>query len=105
MTAQITGAGCGSAILGASDYLHLAAAPTFVIMALLTGAIAHPDDVLCSAAHDVSPLTGMVAMYVLMSIFHLPPWLKLLFPPAKRVPTRPVFRMRRYAAAIRAITV
>jgi hypothetical protein len=29
---------------------------------------------LCSAAHDASPLTGMVPMYVLMSAFHSAPW-------------------------------
>jgi hypothetical protein len=32
---------------------------------------------LCSAAHDASPLSGMVQMYLLMSAFHLAPWLKL----------------------------
>jgi hypothetical protein len=46
-------------------------------MALLT-AVAGPKDALCSAAHGSSPLTGMVAMYALMSIFHSPPWLKLI---------------------------
>jgi hypothetical protein len=35
-------------------------------------------DRLCSAGHDASPLTGMVAMYLLMSAFHLAPWLKLV---------------------------
>ena len=57
--------------------LHLAAAPTFAIMALLTAVDGGPTDALCSAAH-ASPLTGMVAMYVLMSIFHSLPWLKLI---------------------------
>jgi hypothetical protein len=59
--------------------LSLAAAPTFLIMALLTGVNAGgvPDG-LCSAAHDASRLTGMVPMYVLMSAFHLAPWLRLL---------------------------
>jgi hypothetical protein len=67
----------GSAIPGASNYLRLAAAPTFVIMALLIGVIGRPNDLLCSA-HDPSPLTGMAAMYLLMGIFHLTPWLKLI---------------------------
>jgi hypothetical protein len=63
---------------GAADWLYLAAAPTFAIMALLTGVhgVASPD-VLCSAA-VASPLGGMVPMYLLMSAFHLPPWLRLV---------------------------
>jgi hypothetical protein len=68
----------GSAIPGASNYLRLAAAPTFAVMALLTGVIGSPKDLLCAAAHDMSPLTGMAAMYLLMAIFHSPPWLKLI---------------------------
>ena len=63
----------------ADRLLSLAAAPTFAIMALLAemqgGGM---PGALCSAAYDASPLTGMVPMYVLMSAFHLPPWLKLL---------------------------
>jgi hypothetical protein len=47
-------------------------------MALLTAVDGGPKDALCSMAHDASPLTGMVAMYVLMSIFHSLPWLKLI---------------------------
>jgi hypothetical protein len=35
-------------------------------------------DMLCSPAHDASPLNGMVWMYVLMSAFHSAPWLKLI---------------------------
>jgi hypothetical protein len=77
-TPNIFGDGRGSAIRGASNYLRLAAAPTFAIMALLTGVIGTPKDLVCSAAHDASPLTGMAAMYLLMSIFHSPPWLKLI---------------------------
>jgi hypothetical protein len=77
-TKKMFGDSRGSAILGASNYLRLAAAPTFAIMALLTGVLGSPKDLLCSAAHDVSPLTGMAAMYLLMSIFHSPPWLKLI---------------------------
>jgi hypothetical protein len=65
--------------LGAGHWLGLAAAPTFAIMALIswTQGGGMPD-MLCVAMHDPSPLTGMVPMYVLMSAFHLGPWLKLI---------------------------
>ena len=65
--------------LGAANLLSFAAAPTFALMALLTGIQdgAMPG-MLCSAAQDASPLTGMVAMYVLMSAFHSAPWLRLI---------------------------
>jgi glycerol-3-phosphate acyltransferase PlsY len=63
--------------LGVSDWLALAAAPTFAIMALLTAVVGNGAmDSLCLAAHS-SPLGGMVPMYLLMSAFHLAPWLKL----------------------------
>ena len=59
--------------------LSLAAAPTFAIMALLTGIQdGGMPGMLCSAAHDASPLSGMVPMYLLMSAFHSAPWLKLI---------------------------
>jgi hypothetical protein len=63
----------------ADSLLSLAAAPTFLIMALFTGVNAGgmPDG-LCSAAYAASPLTGMAPMYLLMSAFHLAPWLRLL---------------------------
>jgi hypothetical protein len=64
---------------GAVHWLSLAAAPTFAIMALLTGVLGGgSQDVFCSAAHDASPLSGMVPMYLLMSAFHSAPWLKLI---------------------------
>ena len=62
----------------AADWLYLAAAPTFAIMALLTGLIGGgPADAMCSIA-GMSPLSGMMPMYLLMSAFHLAPWLKLI---------------------------
>jgi hypothetical protein len=62
------------------EWLSLAAAPTFAMMALLTGSLRDgPLDMLCSAAQHGSPLSGMVAMYLLMSVFHSAPWLKLVF--------------------------
>jgi hypothetical protein len=67
-----------AAALGMADYLCLAAAPTFAVMALLTAVLGGPPDMLCSAAQDASPLSGMVPMYLLMSAFHSAPWLKLI---------------------------
>jgi hypothetical protein len=62
--------------LRAANWLALAASPTFAIMALLTS-VGGPAEILCSAAH-ASPLSGMIAMYLLMSAFHAAPWLKLI---------------------------
>jgi hypothetical protein len=63
----------------ADSWLSLAAAPTFAMMALLTriqdGGM---PDMLCSAGQDASPLTGMAAMYLLMSAFHSASWLRLI---------------------------
>ena len=59
--------------------LSLAAAPIFAIMALVTGIHdAGMPGMLCFAAPDASPLTGMVPMYLLMSAFHSAPWLRLI---------------------------
>jgi hypothetical protein len=71
--------------LGAADWLSLAAAPAFAIMALLTAAHdGGPADILCSAEHEELPLSGMTLMYVLMSTFHSTPWLKLISKQTKR---------------------
>jgi len=49
------------------------------VATLLTGVLGGgPPDVLSPAAHDASPLSGMVPMYLLMSAFHSAPWLKLI---------------------------
>ncbi len=69
----------GAAALGAADWLSLAAAPTFAIMALLTIVLGGGSRMLCMAAQDAFPLSGMVPMYLLMSAFHAGPWLKLIF--------------------------
>ena len=60
-----------------ADWLGLAATPVFALMALLSGAgKSGPADMLCSAAHGMSPFSGMIPMYALMSAFHATPWVK-----------------------------
>jgi hypothetical protein len=61
--------------ISVADWLSLAAAPTFAVMALLTACLGGTPDVICS--QDTSAFTGMLPMYVLMSAFHLGPWLRL----------------------------
>ena len=64
-----------AAAIGAADFLYLAAAPTFATHgAADSRAGSGSPDALCGA----SPLSGMVPMYLLMSAFHLAPWLKLI---------------------------
>jgi hypothetical protein len=47
--------------------------------ALLTGVLGSGQmAMMCSAAQEAFPLSGMVPMYVLMSVFHSAPWLKLI---------------------------
>ena len=52
--------------------LCLAAAPVFAALALLT---AGGGDMICTMP-GMSALGGMSLMYLLMSLFHLAPWLK-----------------------------
>ena len=61
--------------LGVADWLCLAAAPTFALMALLSCLQGGDAAMLCMGG---SPLTGMAAMYLLMSAFHLAPWLRVI---------------------------
>jgi hypothetical protein len=69
--------GGDAASLRLAGWLGLAAAPTFAIMALLTGVLGGgPMDMLCSTAHGASLPNGMALMYGLMSVFHMASWLK-----------------------------
>jgi hypothetical protein len=59
--------------------LAFAATPTFALMALMTGLLGNSQpELLCSAAHAMAPFGGMIPMYLLMSVFHSAPWLKLI---------------------------
>ena len=61
-----------------AKWLPLAAAPTFVIVALLTVVLdSDLPNALCSAAGHLWP-GGMAPMYLLMGVFHSAPWLKLI---------------------------
>jgi hypothetical protein len=68
--------------------LGLAAAPTFALMAWLS-AVGSPGMTMCSAASAFLPINDMALMYLLMSLFHLPPWMKLLSARSQR-PGTPV---------------
>ena len=81
--------------LGLTGCLCPAAAPTFAMMALLTGVMdSGRTDVLCAAMRAASPMAGMTSMYVLMSVFHLGPWMKL-------VTRRHKVRVERYSPTTR----
>jgi hypothetical protein len=69
--------GDAAGIPGAS-LLSLAAAPTFVVMALWSAVAGGPTAMMCSSGGGVLSLNGMAAMYALMSVFHVSPWLTLL---------------------------
>ena len=66
--------------LGVADWLCLAAAPTFALMALLSCLQGGDAAMLCMGASPLTgpSLTGMPAMYLLMSAFHLAPWLRVI---------------------------
>jgi hypothetical protein len=84
-----------AAARGIAKWLSLAAAPTFAIMALLTGVLGDGRmAMMCPTAQDPSSLGGMVPMYVLMSAFHSAPWLKLMANWRRRTPARSSARMR-----------
>jgi len=69
----------GTPVRGIADWLSLAAAPSFALMALATYCLGGgTTDMLCGPLQGMPSLGGMVPMYLLMSTFHLTPWLKLV---------------------------
>ncbi|WFP61339.1 MULTISPECIES: hypothetical protein [unclassified Mesorhizobium] len=67
----------GLSSFGLADWLCLAAAPTFAMMALLTAGY-DGHDMMCMSGSGASILSGMAPMYLLMAGFHLTPWLRLM---------------------------
>ena len=61
---------------GAARWLGYAASPTFTAMAAIAAGDAHHLP-LCGQGIDSLPIGGMTAMYLLMALFHLSPWLSL----------------------------
>jgi hypothetical protein len=67
----------GAGVAGvAADWLGLAAAPAFATMALMTAWLGGGMEPLCSAHGSL--MSGMIPMYMLMSAFHVGPWLRLI---------------------------
>ncbi len=76
-SAAMRAAGRDRPVLVAADWLALAAAPSFGLMALLTVIPNGQPAALCLSG-DASPHSSMTLMYLLMSAFHLAPWLRLI---------------------------
>lgn len=88
-------------VRGAADWLALAASPTFAVMALLTTVwVGGPAEMLCATV-NLSPLSGMATMYVLMSAFHAGPWLKLIRARGRGGPARTQHATARETAVAR----
>jgi hypothetical protein len=59
----------------AASWLGLAASPTFAAMVWISAN--DTQAMICALGPGVLPIGGMAFMYLLMSLFHLSPWLKL----------------------------
>jgi hypothetical protein len=60
-----------------AGWLGFGATPTFALMAGIS-TVSSPGMTMCSVALPFVPINDMALMYLLMSVFHLSPWLKLL---------------------------
>ena len=69
--------GDGAVARVAADWLGLAAAPAFAMMALMTVCLGGGMEPVCSAHGSL--MSGMIPMYLLMSAVHAGPWLRLIF--------------------------
>jgi hypothetical protein len=60
----------------AAGWIGLAGSPTFGLMAWIA-ATDTPRITICASASHMLPIDGMAWMYLLMSLSHMSPWLKL----------------------------
>lgn len=60
----------------AASLLGLAASPAFALMAWVCANDIH--SMIGTSGSDGLPIGGMSFMYLLMSLFHLPPWLRFV---------------------------
>jgi len=63
---------------GLASWLALAAAPIFGAIALWSAFFGAQPDMLCAAMQGSSPISSMTLMYLMMSVFHFSPWLRLI---------------------------
>jgi hypothetical protein len=75
-----------------ASWLGLAASPTFALMAWVS--TYDMQAVSCSSGPGILPIGGMAFMYLLMSFFHLSPWLRLASGLLRQV-TQPTPQARR----------
>jgi hypothetical protein len=59
-------------------WLRISATPTFAAMAILTRLPSDDGTRMICGVEPSSLLAGMAPMYLLMSLFHSAPWLKLI---------------------------
>jgi hypothetical protein len=64
-----------STATGTAELLSLAAAPTFAIMAVLSG-VGGSHETLCAPMQSAPSLGGMQGMYALMGVFHAASWIR-----------------------------
>lgn len=69
-----------------SNWLGLAASPTFATLALWTLAFGDREAAMICSGGQGGPISGMALMYLLMAAFHLPCWLRLVARRMRRDP-------------------
>ncbi|MBO1042248.1 hypothetical protein IPV26_21500 [Brucella pituitosa] len=73
----------------AASWIGLAATPTFALMAWIS-VVGSQGMTMCSGASTFFPIDDMAVMYVLMSVFHLSPWMKLSASRLRRTDTQTI---------------